>query len=48
MQLAREEADRELAANGTTVTRREEDFDLRSIWNEMNPRGLLYAGEFEE
>lgn len=48
VQLAREEADRELAANGTTVTRREEDFDLRSIWNEMNPRGLLYAGEFKQ
>ncbi|KAI1416286.1 FAD/NAD(P)-binding domain-containing protein [Hypoxylon sp. FL1857] len=48
VQLAREEADRELAANGTAVTRREEDFDLRSIWNEMNPRGILYAGEFKE
>ncbi|KAI1142584.1 FAD/NAD(P)-binding domain-containing protein [Hypoxylon sp. FL0543] len=49
VQLAREEADRELAANGTTVTRREEeDFDLRSIWNEMNPRDVLYAGEFKE
>ncbi|XXH03416.1 hypothetical protein Hte_009818 [Hypoxylon texense] len=48
VQLAREEAERELAANGTTVTRREEDLDPRSVWEKMNPRGLLYAGEFDQ
>lgn len=47
VQLAREEAQRELAANAT-VTRREKDLDLRAIWDEMNPRGILYAGEFEQ
>ncbi|KAI1773346.1 FAD/NAD(P)-binding domain-containing protein [Hypoxylon cercidicola] len=47
VQLAREESERELAANGT-VTRREEDLDVRSVWEEMNPRGILYAGEFDQ
>ncbi|KAI0881809.1 FAD/NAD(P)-binding domain-containing protein [Annulohypoxylon maeteangense] len=47
VQLAREEAQRELAANAT-VTRREKDLNLRAIWDEMNPRGLLYAGEFDQ
>ncbi|KAI6092081.1 FAD/NAD(P)-binding domain-containing protein [Hypoxylon rubiginosum] len=47
VQLAREEAERELAANGT-VTKREEDLDMRSVWEKMNPRGLLYAGEFHQ
>ncbi|KAI0387190.1 FAD/NAD(P)-binding domain-containing protein [Hypomontagnella monticulosa] len=48
VQLAREEAERDLARNGTAVAKREEEFDLRSIWNKMNPRGLLYAGEFDQ
>ncbi|KAI2470923.1 FAD/NAD(P)-binding domain-containing protein [Annulohypoxylon bovei var. microspora] len=47
VQLAREEADRELAANAT-VTRREGELDPRAVWDEMNPRGLLYAGEFDQ
>ncbi|KAI1098506.1 FAD/NAD(P)-binding domain-containing protein [Jackrogersella minutella] len=47
VQLAREEANRELAANGTTVARRGE-LDVRAIWEEMNPRDLLYAGEFDQ
>ncbi|KAI1389437.1 FAD/NAD(P)-binding domain-containing protein [Hypoxylon trugodes] len=48
VQLAREEADKELAGNGTTVARREEDLDLRSVWEKMNPRDILYAGEFDQ
>ncbi|KAI1372937.1 FAD/NAD(P)-binding domain-containing protein [Hypoxylon crocopeplum] len=49
VQLAREDAEKELAAvNGTAVTRREEELDLRTIWNAMNPRGILYAGEFDQ
>ncbi|KAI8959878.1 FAD/NAD(P)-binding domain-containing protein [Daldinia sp. FL1419] len=48
VQLAREEADKELAGNGTAVARREAELNLRSIWEEMNPRDLLYAGEFDQ
>ncbi|KAI1650095.1 FAD/NAD(P)-binding domain-containing protein [Daldinia loculata] len=48
VQLAREEADKELAGNGTAVTRREEELNLRSVWEQMNPRDLLYAGEFDQ
>ncbi|KAI2624885.1 FAD/NAD(P)-binding domain-containing protein [Hypoxylon sp. NC1633] len=50
VQLAREEAERELAANGTAVTRREEELDVRAVWDEMNghPRDILYAGEFDQ
>ncbi|KAI0164420.1 FAD/NAD(P)-binding domain-containing protein [Hypoxylon sp. FL1284] len=48
VQLAREDADKELAGNGTTVTRRDEDLDLRVVWEKMNPRGILYAGEFDQ
>ncbi|OTB09264.1 hypothetical protein M426DRAFT_316552 [Hypoxylon sp. CI-4A] len=47
VQLAREEAERELAGN-ETVARRAEELDLRSVWEEMNPRDILYAGEFEQ
>ncbi|KAF3058338.1 putative sulphydryl oxidase protein [Daldinia childiae] len=48
VQLAREEADKELAGNGTAVARREEELNLRSVWEQMNPRDLLYAGEFDQ
>ncbi|KAL7623332.1 hypothetical protein AAE478_007013 [Parahypoxylon ruwenzoriense] len=47
VQLAREDADRELASN-STVARRGEELDLRSVWEKMNPRGILYAGEFDQ
>ncbi|KAG4219746.1 hypothetical protein PC116_g31775, partial [Phytophthora cactorum] len=48
VQLAREESEKELAGNGTAVARREEELNLRSVWEQMNPRDLLYAGEFDQ
>ncbi|KAI5857300.1 FAD/NAD(P)-binding domain-containing protein [Durotheca rogersii] len=50
VQLAREEAARELAASNGTVlaTRAAAELDPRAIWEQMNPRGLLYAGEFDQ
>ncbi|KAI1467889.1 FAD/NAD(P)-binding domain-containing protein [Daldinia caldariorum] len=48
VQLAREESERELAGNGTAVARREQELDLRAVWEQMNPRDLLYAGEFDQ
>ncbi|KAI2605894.1 FAD/NAD(P)-binding domain-containing protein [Hypoxylon fragiforme] len=51
VQLAREEAQRQLAANSTdtdTAAVAKRALDLRSVWEEMNPRDILYAGEFDQ
>ncbi|KAI1081357.1 FAD/NAD(P)-binding domain-containing protein [Whalleya microplaca] len=50
VQLAREEANRELAGNGTAPATRDLDLDPRSVWERMNghPGDILYAGEFEQ
>ena len=48
MQIAREEAAAQLAEGGEALETRELDLDPRAVWDVMNPRGLLYAGEFDQ
>lgn len=48
VQIAREDANAQLAEGEESLETRELDLDPRSVWEVMNPRGLLYAGEFDQ
>lgn len=49
VQIAREDAEAELAENGgEALETREFDLDPSAIWETMNPRDILYAGEFDQ
>ncbi|KXJ89187.1 putative thioredoxin reductase [Microdochium bolleyi] len=48
VQLAREDANAQLTAAGVNITARNDQFDMRSLWETMNghPREIMYAGEY--
>jgi thioredoxin reductase len=50
VQLARESAKAELAADGAEIDKRSENEMVRSLWDEMNgePHEILYAGKLRE